>query len=417
MEQITGMIDRLERRKIAGWAYNPINVHEPVQVELCVNGVSHATTTANLPRADLERKGVGTGRHAFSFDLANALTEDELASVAVKAVNTEISFKRAAILTAKRPDSAALPAPTAPGEFRSAFGGLWIDRPGAVDRMAEKHRSGEISDQECMQLLRFMRDGYLILPGAVNDDLCRDLSEEIGRIWQSPPDDAVVETFMIDGRQRYVKPELSLRDKGTKLLDIFRHCKLAREAIAAPRIQRFLSIIFEDAPAAFQSLSFWYGSEQSMHKDTAYVKVAGNPLAMAATWLALENIEPGTGELEYYVGSHTAPDFLFEGNRKWMLDDSDNRKKFVESLHADAKKYNHKRSNFLGRRGDVLIWHADLAHGGSAIIPPRRTRKSLVTHFCPASQQPWSRFQSRPQYNEVWFRGVRFQSDYGPVHD
>lgn len=89
MEQITGMIDRLERRKIAGWAYNPINVHEPVQVELCVNGVSHATTTANLPRADLERKGVGTGRHAFSFDLANALTEDELASVAVKAVNTE----------------------------------------------------------------------------------------------------------------------------------------------------------------------------------------------------------------------------------------------------------------------------------------------------------------------------------------
>src|ERR1700744_2875463 len=41
----------------------------------------------------------------------------------------------------------------------------------------------------------------------------------------------------------------------------------------------------------------------------------------------------------------------------------------------------------MARKGDLLLWHADLPHGGSAITAggPRR---SLVTHYCPRSLSP-----------------------------
>jgi hypothetical protein len=36
----------------------------------------------------------------------------------------------------------------------------------------------------------------------------------------------------------------------------------------------------------------------------------------------------------------------------------------------------------------VLVWHADLAHGGSRIRRRRATRQSLVTHFTPEHDDP-----------------------------
>ena len=33
------------------------------------------------------------------------------------------------------------------------------------------------------------------------------------------------------------------------------------------------------------------------------------------------------------------------------------------------------------RRGEVLLWHASLLHGGSVVADPARTRRSFVVHF------------------------------------
>ena len=44
---------------------------------------------------------------------------------------------------------------------------------------------------------------------------------------------------------------------------------------------------------------------------------------------------------------------------------------------------------FLPKKGDALIWSADLAHGGSQIGDPSLTRRSLVTHYTSASTKPY----------------------------
>ena len=36
---------------------------------------------------------------------------------------------------------------------------------------------------------------------------------------------------------------------------------------------------------------------------------------------------------------------------------------------------------FIAKKGDILVWHANLIHGGLPVISPAPTRKSMVIHY------------------------------------
>jgi len=253
-----------------------------------------------------------------------------------------------------------------------------------------------------------VRDGYLVIKRAVDPALVDELVSELDRFWQTPPPGFIVETFEPDGKRKVVPADIQYRDGRTKQLDLYALSPTVRKAIASPKPIEFLTAIFDAPPKAFQGLTFWHGSQQAMHKDTAYVRVVRNKVALAATWLALEDIQEGSGELEYYIGSHRAPDFLFGGTDKWMETNPGDHDRFLQSLHDDAAKYRHVTGKFLGEKGDVLVWHADLAHGGSPITKPGVTRKSLVTHYCPVNEEPI--YQRRSEFTPLTVNGCTFIS-------
>jgi ectoine hydroxylase-related dioxygenase (phytanoyl-CoA dioxygenase family) len=121
-------------------------------------------------------------------------------------------------------------------------------------------------------------------------------------------------------------------------------------------------------------------------------------LQFAATWIALEDVEDGTGELEYFVESHRElPEFLYNATHKSVQDAQragagnnlihDEVEQHLQVIQRAAEAQHLTKARFLARRGDVLVWHADLAHGGAA-TSSSRTRKSLVTHYCPGEVAP-----------------------------
>lgn len=61
---------------------------------------------------------------------------------------------------------------------------------------------------------------------------------------------------------------------------------------------------------AFQTLTFQCCLQQGIHQDTAFVRT-NSPMEFMASWIALEDIQPGTGELEYYPRSATAESVLY----------------------------------------------------------------------------------------------------------
>lgn len=297
--------------------------------------------------------------------------------------------------------------------FRSRFGGLWIDRSDVDDELAERVRSGVVSGEVGAQIASFVRDGWVVLPGAVPRELTRQIRAELDALWASPPPGALVETYSLRGVARYVAPDPAVRRRPHKLLDLHAHSAAARRAIAAPAVLAFLSAIFDARPKAFQSLTFHRGSQQDIHKDTAYVRIAEEPMHLAASWLALEDVKPGSGELHYFTGSHHDPEFLFGGRHKWMVDAPEDHGRFLSSLHDDARRYGHGHRVFRPKEGDVLIWHADLAHGGARIRRWWRTRQSLVTHFTPEPCNP--PYAKELERVAVEADGCLFLSEHGPI--
>jgi hypothetical protein len=79
---------------------------------------------------------------------------------------------------------------------------------------------------------------------------------------------------------------------------------------------------------------------------------------------------------------------MFNGGRIWVEYDDPELLHFSDDLHARAKDAGLCNERFLPKKGDALVWSASLMHGGSPVEHPNQTRKSLVTHYCPADLQP-----------------------------
>jgi ectoine hydroxylase-related dioxygenase (phytanoyl-CoA dioxygenase family) len=107
---------------------------------------------------------------------------------------------------------------------------------------------------------------------------------------------------------------------------------------------------------------------------------------LVAMWIAFEDIHPGSGPLVYYPGSHRLPvihatdvgispaDFNEWGYREFDVKYTPTIDRLIESEQLEP-------SHFHANRGDVLFWHANLLHGGSARTDFNVTRKALVFHF------------------------------------
>lgn len=276
--------------------------------------------------------------------------------------------------------------PPAKPEFRSKFGGLWTDLNTADAILAGKVAIGELLPAEAKLVDAWRRDGFVILPGAVDSAMIDAALVDFERAYDGKPQRKM--SYWDENGFHIVNASREhVSKKDAKLLDLHEASEAVQAIIFSEPLSRFLHILFERPALAFQSLGFYYGSQQELHQDSAFVRVS-SPLEFVASWIALEDISPNSGELEYYPGSHAIPHYLFGGKHLWVEYDDPELQLFSENLRTRAGQAGLSIQRFLAKKGDVLIWAAGLMHGGSLVDRPDRTRKSLVTHYCPADLQP-----------------------------
>ena len=54
---------------------------------------------------------------------------------------------------------------------------------------------------------------------------------------------------------------------------------------------------------------------------------------------------------------------------------------YTEKMEQKVKEAGIEKVPFIAKKGDVLVWHANLLHGGSEVRNADLTRKSLVVHY------------------------------------
>jgi Phytanoyl-CoA dioxygenase (PhyH) len=340
------------------------------------------------------RHGRAEGRQPNDFDAdfylrAYPLAAEEVA--AGRAANPLDHFRRLGRARgylphplAPRPDNAAAPL---------RFGGLWPDLPNGEDLIEGKLETGRITERQA-ELLRFWRaNGYVILRGAASDELTARAAADLDRAYAGGFPDMLFECHPVSPER--IKWHPATLEQPAKALDIHHFSSATRELVFCPAVTEFLDLIFESHALASQTLGFLRGSAQEGHQDSAYVPYTIGR-AFAASWIALEDVTLGAGELFYYPGSHRFADFLYAGTYKSVHEAmrvtgetglGAEVARHVASLEERAVAHGLARLPFAARRGDALIWHADLVHGGNPVSRDI-TRKSVVTHYCPKRLAP-----------------------------
>ena len=149
------------------------------------------------------------------------------------------------------------------------------------------------------------------------------------------------------------------------------------------------------------ALTGWMSSERAWHQDD-YLNPPGVNGWYAAVWMALDTIHPDSGPFEYYPGSHRWPLLRGEKVRSFMTDDERAERdslgvnqwariteRFVlPAVEAEAVRRRTPIKQFLGKRGDVLIWHGRLMHRGRKPDVPLMERRSLITHYSGVNHRP-----------------------------
>ena len=147
------------------------------------------------------------------------------------------------------------------------------------------------------------------------------------------------------------------------------------------KIIEILSICFGKKAFPFQTLNFPVGTQQPKHMDTFHFSSIPKNF-MCGLWVALEDINNDAGPLELYEKSHRLSFNISEEiKQKPDLTFEEKEEIYQKIWNNEIEKNNLKRKIFIAKKGECVIWLANLLHGGSKQNNPNLTRWSQVTHY------------------------------------
>ena len=257
-----------------------------------------------------------------------------------------------------------------------------MDRRDAHELLEARQARGEVSAADAEMLAQYIDQGYVVFPHATDESVIDEYLALFEAAWDAPPD-----RIFLHWNRQYLPMDRTYYDEVTKVSELHTYFERAGDLIFPPAVLRFLTQIFERPPVAFQTMTMRKGSEENLHIDTGPLTLT-EPMSMAAAWVALEDVQPLSGEFQFVPGSHRLPELLHYGTDKGHGGDYEEYDKILKTTLRTCEERGLHTETFMAKKGDVLIWHADLMHGGAPIQDRQRTRKSLVAHMMPLGVMP-----------------------------
>jgi phytanoyl-CoA hydroxylase len=253
---------------------------------------------------------------------------------------------------------------------------LWLDEPDAAQIVS----TAAISETTRAALLDLITKGFTIIREAQDPALCEAAIADYDQY--------------VSENAAYVAENLDGLGREKRLVNFHHYSPAAQKLGLNPKVLEILDYAFGSEAGIYTSLTFKYGTQQPVHRDTPHFATWPDGYFMGV-WTALEDITPESGPLFYYEGAHR---FEIDAAEIWreaqaLYPDSPEH----EQLSRALDRYNGRvienaplhgvRREAPMRRGDVAIWHPKSPHGGSPAADPMRTRWSIVFHCAPRAKQ------------------------------
>ncbi len=214
--------------------------------------------------------------------------------------------------------------------------------------------------------LYFENNGYIIINNILNHDFIDKLNQSVGTI-------------------------------ETRIQDLWEQNKYVKKVASNKDILNILRKLYNDTPLPFQTLNFTKGTTQLEHVDLIHFCPSTDNLElMCGVWYAFEDITPEKGPLIFYPKSHKE-EVILDLNKIGASNYNDYEK---HMRNLAMSKYT--RTSAILPKGSVLIWKANLIHGGHPDCDKNTTRLSMVTHyFFKSSKYWWTPILSTPEKKKL----------------
>ena len=242
-------------------------------------------------------------------------------------------------------------------------GSARLDRPDGLEEMRELPGFAGLPEAVRRGLEAWPQDGYLVVEGLIDRQQVERVNADI---------DQLVEAGSIRAHHR-----------APRFMNVHQKSQAAAEIVSAPQVLELLELILGRQARLFQTISFVQGSQQEAHSD-AFHMMTEPPGFLVGVWVALEDIDADSGPVFYLPGSHRLPYVMSEDLELAdppPLVTADKGIPYVNRMREMVGTAGGEPKRFTARAGDVLFWHHNLLHGGSAIERADSTRRSLVAHY------------------------------------
>jgi ectoine hydroxylase len=253
----------------------------------------------------------------------------------------------------------------------------WSDRYQTWDDFLNHESIGHLEESQIELLRQWFDLGYVIIPQAIDTDRADQISNEVERL---------LSTGKV--KWRY----------GNKVMFANKYSELIHQVTKDESIISVLELLTGTQVIPFQTINFKTGSQQRAHSDSIHMTTFP-PGHLVAIWIALEDIHEDQGPLFYYPGSHKYPYLLKpqypSGDNQFLIGEY-SYNAYEKAVSQTLQKHQAEKKHFLARKGDILIWHANLLHGGESIKREGATRKSMVVHYYSKDVIKYHEITSRP---------------------
>ena len=250
------------------------------------------------------------------------------------------------------------------------------------DRLSATVFYKNLNQESKESALQYDDNGYMVIRNFLSPDKADRINNEIDKL-------------MKDGTLKF--------RYGGKLMFAIHHSDLIKKIGDDRDFLEFLSVLLDGKAKLFQSINFINGSQQKTHSDSIHMTTY--PLGgLLGVWIALEDVDETNGALHYIPGSHKLPYFLnsdYDNEGTALKIGKKSYTAYEEFLEGKVKELGLKKEIFRAEKGDLLIWHANILHGGEPHIDKNKTRKSLVYHFFDENSVCYHEVTQRPALFEL----------------
>jgi ectoine hydroxylase-related dioxygenase (phytanoyl-CoA dioxygenase family) len=250
---------------------------------------------------------------------------------------------------------------------KNALNVPWVESPFFYQLLSNSNLTAEQREQA----IQFHEKGYVVLDLELTDDFLKHVIDEMYA--------AVTRNTVTKQAEFYTYSD------SPRIFEEWRNSDAIRELCLNKKLIDMLEFLYAKEALPFSTINFIKGSNQPLHSDAIHFHTIPQ-LWMSGVWVALEDTTLENGTLNIVPGSHRWPVFDYDSLKlphpDTMKDGEKENYRIYEEFIRKLVDANHAQIVPVPlRKGQALIWAANLLHGGMQIVDENSTRLTQAIHY------------------------------------